>query len=368
MTLTTALFFFLGRKTNLQERLIIKESFNILNYANLTRFAFDVVKLTFIIEGIGTVLLFCYFYIKMPNLPVINIMGHAVFHAVSAFCNAGFSTFPSNLTQFVNIPFIQFVISSLFILGGLGFVTISDIYNTYVKKVSRHLTLHTKTVLVTTVLLIIFGTALICVLEWNNALKLLPGQLKVINAYFQAVTPRTAGFNTINLSSFTTATLLIVIFLMFIGASSGGTGGGVKTTTFSVVIAQFKALLTGKPDVLMFKRRVPEEQIFRAFLIIGLALTWLLTALVFMFIFNRSDINMETIVFELVSAFSTVGLSLGSRVNPTLSASYDFTALGKFIIIITMFLGRVGILTIITSLIKKRFINYTHPEGVILVG
>ncbi|MCX7757096.1 MAG: TrkH family potassium uptake protein [candidate division WOR-3 bacterium] len=366
MTLSTAIFFFIGKKPNLQERLTIKESFCVLNYSNLTKFALDVIKVTLIVEGIGMVLLFIYF--RLSHMQFSEALFHALFHAVSAFCNAGFSSFPENLARFSHVPYVQLVISALIISGGIGFVVISDLYNRYIKRISKHLSLHSKTVLSTTLILILSGTVVISLLEWGNALKIFPWPLKILNAYFTAVTPRTAGFNTIDFSSLSYPTCLIIIFLMFIGASPGGTGGGIKTTTLSVIIAQFNALLSGRSDVFLFRRRVPQDQIFKAFLIVGFALSWLLTGLVFLYILNKSKLDMLTAVFELFSAFGTVGLSLGSKLAANLSASYDFSSLGKVIIVITMFLGRVGILTVITSLIKKRYVNYTHPEGVILVG
>ncbi|MEO0072781.1 MAG: TrkH family potassium uptake protein [candidate division WOR-3 bacterium] len=366
MTLSTALFFFIGKKPSIQERLTIKESFSVLNYSNLTRFAWDVIRLTLLVEVVGLILLFIYFIVN--HMPWSEALWHATFHAVSAFCNAGFSSFPENLTRFSHIPYVQLVISSLFIMGGIGFVVLVDLYNTYIKKTSKHTTLHTKIVLTTTFVLVLLGTILIAMLEWHNALKIFPWPLKILNAYFTAVTPRTAGFNTIDFSSLTYPTYLIIIFLMFVGASPGGTGGGIKTASLSVIIAQFRALLSGRSDVLLFRRRVPQEQIFRAFLIVGLALSWLLTALIFLYILNKSEVDMLRAIFELFSAFGTVGLSVGSKLVANLSASHDFSTMGKFVVIITMFLGRVGILTVITSLIKKRYVNYTHPEGVILVG
>lgn len=366
MTLSTAFFFFVGQKMSLRDRLLMKESFSFFSYENLRRFAFNIIKVTFIAEGFGAILLFIYF-IRL-NLGITQTIGHAIFHSISAFCNAGFSTFSDNLAGFSQHPFVPIIISSLFILGGIGFIAISDIYKTYIKRTTNRLSLHTKTVIGATIILIVAGTIFILLLEWNNSLRELSPIQKIINAYFSAVTPRTAGFNTIHTALFHQATLVFIVILMFIGASSGGTGGGVKTSTFAVIFMQIKALLTGQTEVLLFKRRVPQEQIFKSFLIVGLALTWLLTSLIFLLIFNKTDNNLITYIFELFSAFGTVGLSLGSKIMPNVSASYDFSTLGKLVIIATMIIGRVSVLTLATALIKKQIVTYTHPEGVILVG
>jgi trk system potassium uptake protein TrkH len=366
MTLSTAFFFFIGQKISLRDRLLVRESFNFLSYHNLRRFAFNVVRVTFSVEGIGTLLLFVYFL--RHNMPVKLAFGHAVFHAVSAFCNAGFSTFSNNLAGFSHTLFVPLVTSLLLICGGIGFIVISDFYKTYINKTIKHISLHTKTVLTTTAMLIAFGTLLILVLEWRSTLNGLPVLQKIVNAYFTAVTPRTAGFSLLNVSRLSYATSFFIIILMFIGASPGGTGGGIKTSTFSIILLQFKALLTGQSEVLLFKRRIEQNQIFKAFLIVGLAITWLLTSLILLLIFNKSNLDIMSNIFELFSAFGTVGLSLGSRFASNLSASYDYSVIGKLIIIITMIIGRVGVLTLATALIKKKIITYTHPEGVILVG
>ncbi|MCX7784735.1 MAG: TrkH family potassium uptake protein [candidate division WOR-3 bacterium] len=367
MTLSTTFFFFLRQKLSLRDRLVAKESFNVFTYDNLKRFGFTVLRVTLVFEALGALALFIYFLHYTP-MKIFYALGHAIFHSVSAFCNAGFSTFSENLTNYSTNYFVLLTISFLFICGGIGFVVISDLYKTYVKKINNHLSLHTKTVLTTTLILIVVGTLLILLLEWRGSLRLYPTSLKILNAYFHAVTARTAGFNTLSLKIFHPATLLFIIVLMFIGASPGGTGGGVKTTTFSIILLQIKALLTGQSEIFLYRRRVAQEQIFKAFLIVGLAISWLLTSLILLLIFNKPDMNILTCLFELFSAFGTVGLSRGSEIMTNLSASYDFTVLGKLVIILTMLIGRVGILTLATALIRKKIISYSYPEGVILVG
>ncbi|MBS4015957.1 MAG: TrkH family potassium uptake protein [Candidatus Latescibacteria bacterium] len=366
MILSTAFFFFIGQRLSLRDRLLVRESINYLSYENLRRFAFNVVRVTFLAEGVGALILFTYFV--RTDMKIEYAAGHAIFHSVSAFCNAGFSSFSNNLAGYANSLLVPFVISTLFIMGGLGFVVISDVYKTYIRKTSDRLSLHSKSVLTVTACLIGIGTLIILLLEWNTSLKIFSLTQKIVNGFFMAVAPRTAGFNLINISVFHQATMFFIIILMFIGASSGGTGGGIKTTTFSLIILQLKALLTGHTEILIFKRRVSNEQIFKAFLIVGLAVTWVLTSLILLLIFNREPLDIMTAIFEIFSAFGTVGLSLGSRFVSNLSASYDYSVIGKLIIIMTMIIGRVGVLTLATALIKKKILTYTHPEGVILVG
>lgn len=366
MTLSTAFFFFIGQKLSLRDRLLTRESINYLSYDNLRRFAFNVVRLTLVFELLGAIVLTIKFV--QQGMKTETAFGHAIFHSVSAFCNAGFSTFSNNLGSFSHSILVPLTIATLFICGGVGFVVLSDIYKTFIKRTNRYLSLHSKTVLSVTAFLILFSTIVILLLEWDHSLHGYSFTQRIILGLFHAVTPRTAGFNILNIANFYPATLFFIIILMFIGASSGSTGGGIKTTTFSLIILQLKALLTGQTEILVFQRKINQEQIFKAFLIVGLAVTWLLTSLILLLIFNKESMDIMSLIFELFSAFGTVGLSVGSKVAANLSASYDYSVLGKLVIILTMIIGRVGILTLATALIKKKIVSYTHPEGVILVG
>jgi trk system potassium uptake protein TrkH len=366
MTLSTAFFFFLRRDIGLKERLLMKESISYLSYENLRRFAFTIIRVTLVVEGLGAILLFGYFLrLKMP---IGRALGHAIFHSVSSFCNAGFSTFSNNLLDFQTSLFVPIVISLLVIIGGIGFIVISDIFRTVVTKKNRRLSVHTRIVLTTTSILIILGTCLLLLLEWNKSLSSYPIVQKISIAYFQAVTPRTAGFNTISLSFFGSSTLFLIMLLMFIGASPGGTGGGIKTTTFTVLLLSIKNLLRGRSEVLVFKKKLVPEQINRAFLVFVLSLSWLLTAVFLLLILEGSKGDLLRILFEAISAFGTVGLSLGSKLATNLSASFDFSQAGKIVIIATMLIGRIGTLTVGSALIRPRQLTYTYPEGKVLVG
>ncbi len=366
MTLSTAFFFFLRRGISLRDRLLMKESISYLSYENLRRFAFTIVRVTLVVEGLGAILLFTYFLYS--GMPPWFALGHAVFHAVSAFCNAGFSTFSTNLTGYANTFFIPIVISLLFITGGIGFIVISDVYKTWITRKNMRLSLHTKIVISTTLILILIGTGILLLLEWNYSLASYPIAQKLSIAYFQAVTPRTAGFHIINIGVFSFASLFLIIFLMFIGASPGGTGGGIKTTTFTVLLLEIKNLLKGRREILVFKKKVIPDYMNRAFLVFILSLSWLLTAVFLLLILEGSKGDILKILFETTSAFGTVGLSLGSKLVANLSASYDFSTIGKLIVIATMVIGRVGTLTAGSALIKQKKLNYTYPEGTVLVG
>lgn len=367
MTLSTAFFFFLGRGISLQERLLMRESISFLSYENLRRFAYNVVRIMVVVEGFGALLLFLYFWLKNGQ-PPINALANGIFHSVSAFCNAGFSIFPDNLTGFSRDFFVPLVISFLLISGGIGFVVVSDIFKTYISKKNLRLSLHSKLVILITLILIITGTLLILVLEWDRSLKSYSVGERVMIAYFQAVTPRTAGFNTINLTAFSVSVQLIIVLLMFIGASPGGTGGGIKTTTFGLIVLEIKNLLTKKGQILIFNRRITIEPIFRAFLLFFLGFFWLLTATILLLVFEKNNGGLMKTLFELTSAFGTVGLSLGSSTRPDVSAAFDFSLIGKLLVMMTMVVGRIGTLTVGSALIKQEESRYTYPEGTVLVG
>lgn len=366
MTLSTAFFFFLRRGISLRDRLIMKESISYLSYENLRRFAFTIVRVTLVVEGLGAIILFGYFLYS--GMSTWHAIGHAVFHAVSAFCNAGFSTFSTNLTGFTNTYLVPIVISLLFITGGIGFIVISDIYKTWVTRKNSRISLHTKIALTTTFILIILAIGIITLLEWNNSLAGYSLIKKLSIAFFHAVTPRTAGFNIINIGVFGLATQLFIVFLMFIGASPGGTGGGIKTTTFSLLFLEMKSLLRGRGEILVFDRKVRGEQTTQAFIIFILSLSWLLTALFLLLILEDRKGDLLRILFEITSAFGTVGLSTGSKLVANLSFSNDFSTLGKLIIVATMLIGKIGTLTIGSALIKQEKHRYTYPAGTVLVG
>ncbi len=365
MTLSTTFFFFIGRKISLRDRMLFKESINLLTFENLRRFAWRVFRITIVIELVGAALLYPAFARMFEPATAI---GHAFFHSVSAFCNAGFSTFSQNLALFSGSVSAPLVVAVLLILGGIGFVVVSDIYMTVVRREKKKLALHTAIVLRMTLALIVAGTALIFVVERNHSMLGMPLHQQLIHSFFQAVTPRTAGFNTMNIALFSPVVIVMLMFFMFIGASPGGTGGGIKTTTFSLLLRWAKELMLGRhgKDITALKKRIPLEQAYRAFLIVFLS-TLTVTAAFFIILLAEHQSPLK-VLFELFSAFGTVGLSLGSAVNPACSFAYDLSAFGKVIIVCVMIAGRVGTLTIGSALLRPHPLEYSYPEEPIVVG
>ncbi len=365
MTLSTSFFFFLGKKVSLRERLLFKDSVNLLTYDNLMRFAWRVLRITIVVELVGAVLLYFNFLKKFTPL---SALGHAIFHSVSSFCNAGFSTFSENLALFNDSWSVPLISAMLIILGGIGFIVISDIYYVLIKKRRQNFSLHTKIVLKTTLILIIAGTVFIYFYEGSKSLSNYPTGQRLIHSFFQAVTPRTAGFNTVNISLFSPLTIILIILFMLIGASPGGTGGGVKTSTFALLLLWIKELALGRygNDITTMKRRIPVEQAMRAFLLVFLSIIIIFGSF-FVIMLTESPQPLK-LLFELFSAFGTVGLSLGSDISSTCNFVYDLSIIGKIIIIIIMLIGRVGTLTLSSALIKPRSLEYNYSEESIVVG
>jgi trk system potassium uptake protein TrkH len=347
--------FLVGKRISLKERLIMQESFNQFSVGGLVRLAKYILIFTVVIEGVGaTILFFCWQRIYSP----IQALYLAVFHSICAFCNAGFSLFSDNLMSYKGDFIVNFTIMALIILGGLGFLVLLELFQ---HRKNGTLSLHTKLVLKVTFILILTGFIIILLIESNNPLTL--GSLnlkeKIYGSLFQSVTPRTAGFNTIDIGRMQNATLFFIVILMFIGASPSSTGGGIKTTTFGLLVLYTWSIITGKEGVHLFKRRVSSEIIPKALTIITLSLTLVITMSFLLSYIEREDFI--KILFEVVSAFGTVGLSTG--ITSSLSIA------GKIIIIITMYTGKIGPLGLALSLIQKRepeIIKY--PEEKIIVG
>ncbi len=350
MTLSSAFFFLLGKRMSLRQRILMKESINFLNYRNLGQFALNIFKVTIILELTGALILFLWFKFRY-GMVWNEALYHGVFQSISAFCNAGFSTFPDNLARFAGDPLVGLLIPILFIIGGVGFIVLTDV-SKRLKKQTLRLSTHTRLVLTTTVLLIIGATFFIWISEWNGAFAAYPPHIKLLNAFFTAVTPRTAGFNLAAVGGMRTYTLLLIMLLMFIGASPGGTGGGVKTTSFSLILSEISRVLRRKPDVVLLRRTIKPDQVHRAVSLVALSAIIVLSATFLLVIFNKGNDVMRC-AFEIVSAFGTVGLSVGSKSSPFLSFASDLSDWGKLIIILTMFFGKVGTLTIGSALINS---------------
>ena len=365
--MTFSIFFLrlVGWGSSLRSELAVRSSLSCAPQLDVPEMVRSVILFTMSVEFIGAVLLFIFFHRDYPTTRALFL---AVFHSVSAFCNAGFSLWANSLTAYRSNVGVNLVFVALIVSGGLGFMVAHEVAG-YRPKRRRNLSLHSKIVIWTTLALILLGTLVFAVFEWNNVLADAPIHGKIIASLFQSVTTRTAGFNTVNFQHVANTTLLATIFLMFVGGSPGSTAGGIKTVTLAVLVAMAISRYRGFSRVNIFKRSVPEETVARglaivlvALTIVGLALTLLLITETGHLDHTQTRDSFLQLLFETVSAFATVGLSMG--------ATPDLTAWGKIIIIITMFLGRVGPLTVALAMMtgSEREKTYNFSTEEIVVG
>ncbi len=349
MTFTTFFAIFLAGGMGIKERILLHDLLDEDNVGAITKVLAYLTLITFIIEGIGAVILFQSIAPSAKNIG--EAIFNSIFHSISAFCNAGFSLFTLNLNDpLVRNNFVYTTtISLLIILGGIGFPTIMSLlslksFRTTFGGFKFKLSLQVKLILYTTVILIVVGTVFTFLLEYNTSLSHLSLWQKIDASYFQSVTARTAGFNTIDISKFSVATTILYLFLMFVGASPGGTGGGIKTTTFSILIFSTLSFLRNEKNVTIGNRTIPHENILRA-LLKTLASIALITLGIFLLTLSEKK-NLIDIAFEAFSAFGTVGLSRG--------ITSSLTDIGKVIIILLMFIGRVGPFAFLYSILKNK--------------
>ncbi|NOZ25118.1 MAG: potassium transporter [Nitrospirae bacterium] len=362
MSMATLLALLIGRKIGLSERILIKESLNIATFEGIIRFMKGMLVFVFLAEGLGALILSLRF---MRDTPLKDAVFKGIFHSVSAFNNAGFSLFQDSLIRFRGDVTVNVTVMSLIVLGGIGFLVVDDIYGRLRKK-QKKLMLHTLIVLVSTGLLTAAGAFLF----YFNERKYLfarsgPDSLEtVLTSLFASVTARTAGFNTIDYSALQPATIFLTIILMLIGASPGSTGGGIKTTTFTVVIMNLWCTIKGRKDTVMFKRRVPEALISRSFVVLAIAVIFI--NIITLVIIDIEHTGFQKTMFEVVSAFGTVGLSTGDGGSRSFCAT--FSGPSKIIIIFTMLAGRLGPLTLFMALLGQREERIRYPEGRIMIG
>lgn len=358
MTMATLFALVFKRRISLRDRLILQEAMNQSSMEGIVRLIRRVLIYSLVIEAAGAVLLSVRFAFDMP---LLRALFYGLFHAVSMFNNAGFDLFGgyyNSLTAYVGDPVINLVVMFLIISGGIGFIVMSDLAEF---RQRRRLTLHSKVVLSMTLGLILTGMAVIFVFEFTNARTLGPLNLgsKIWASLFQSVAPRTAGANTLDIMGLRQATQFFLVILMFIGASPGSTGGGIKTTTFTLMVGAVISMLRGREDIVLFRYRLAQERVFKALTITLLAL--LLIVSVSMMLSTTEGHPFLMILFETTSAFANVGLSLG--MTPELSQ------VGKVLICLTMFAGRLGLLTLAYALGPKQGKPlYKYPEGKMIIG
>lgn len=351
-----------GRRVDFRERLTLQAQSGRLQVGGVVRFIRALLIFTTAIELAGAALLFARF---RENGPVGEAAFQALFHSVSAFNNAGFALHADSLARYATDPLVSLVVAALLITGGLGMAVVFDL--------TRRLTaprpprrvplgLHTRVALAMTGLLIVTATAFILAAEWGNPGTLGPLSVpqKLLAGFFQAVTPRTAGFSSLEFAEMHRGTLMFVMLLMFVGANPGSTGGGIKTTTAAVLLVAVWAVARGHNRPALFRRHIDAALITRAAVITTMALL-IIGLVVTILSFTEPQLSELQLVFETVSAFATVGLSLGA--TPELSHP------GRLLITVVMFLGRVGLITFALALAKRRQeVSIRYPREELIVG
>ena len=364
MTFSTLFAVALGRKLTIKQDVVIQRTMAPNKVQNLGALIKYILFITVGMEFLGALGL-AVRWIRTTDWPVGEVLVNSVFHSVSAFCNAGFSLFSSSFAGFRNDPLINLIMIALIFAGGIGFIVIMEVPHFFMRKKFYRVSIQTRVALTVSLLLIVAGALLFFIFENHNTLSGLPAGEKAIGSVFQSVTTRTAGFNTVNIGKLATPTLCFFVFLMFVGASPGSTGGGIKTCTFAVLIATAVSMLKNKDRVSFFKKTIPKEVVRKAVAVFFLALLWIFIAVIMLAAVEERKCGIGNyflkILFEVTSAFGTVGLSAG--ITPTL------TVFGKLIIIITMLVGRIGPLTLALAVaLQQERIAYSYPEEKIMIG
>lgn len=360
MSIISLLLYVVNHKSNIQSMSIMAESIGADGIKNIARIQKRLVFGALLFEGIGAVILFLEF---LPQSGVTTSIWLGIFHSVSAFCNAGFdimglSAPGASMATLQTQPIALITIALLIVIGGIGFIVWDDIVSA---KHPRRWTINTRLVLQITGILLVIGTVLYFIFEHNNPNTI--GNLslvdKISNSFFQSVTPRTAGFAALDQAALTDASSALTILLMYIGGSAGSTAGGIKTVTFAIVIMSILSNATGRRTVIMKKRTISNEQRTHAFTIFGSYL--LLTILGGFILTLTSGVEFHVAFYESVSALATVGLSFG--ITPTLSV------ISKIILIVLMYIGRVGLLTITVGFFKKHEnASIKYPSVKVMIG
>lgn len=341
MIIATMFLLALRKKIGIKERGFLKESVNSVHIGGVVRLTKHILIGTFLMEGIGAIILSIKFSYEMGMAAGIY---NGVFHSVSAFCNAGFDLMGryskySSLTRYSNDTLINLVIMFLIVIGGIGFIVWEDIYKHKYK--FKKYQLHSKIVLCTTFLLIVCSVIIFYFMEMNNVLEDVGIKERALSSLFQVITPRTAGFNTVDIASLSEGSKLLTMILMIIGGSSGSTAGGIKTTTFVVSILSVVSLIRQSEDLNIFGRRLERGVLKQSSSIITIYLSVALLAMLFIS-FNQPELDLRDIVFEVFSAIGTVGMSTG------ITSSLNIAS--KMMIIVLMFCGRIGSLAVIMAI------------------
>ena len=361
MSLTTVVFLLLGKKITIKNRMLISSSFSLDSTEGIIKYVKTVIIFTFAVEGIGAILLLSRF---VRDYDILKAVYFSVFHSVSAFCNAGFDIIGGgvSLMGYTDSPVVNITVSLLIITGGIGFTAAMDILE---NKSFKKLSFNSRVVLSTTGILLVAGFVIIFICEYNN-----PGTMgnmglgeKILTSLFASVTPRTAGFFTVDYGKITDVTYLVTVILMFIGGSAGSTAGGIKTGVTAIIFISVIKTVKGEEDINLFGRRISHASLRKAFVMAFLPFVWVI--FVSSVLCMSHNIPLKDIIFETVSAIATVGLTTG--------ITSELNTLGKLLIAMSMFFGRVGIMTIAYAITRKREdtqgtkASFRYPEGNIML-
>ncbi|MCI1857402.1 MAG: TrkH family potassium uptake protein [Sporolactobacillus sp.] len=354
MSFAILFFILMGKRVSIRQRQLMQEALGTPSIGGVIRLVSWLLSFSFIVELFGT---FFFALRFVPDYGWGRGLYYSIFHSISGFNQAGFSLFRGSMAAYVGDPIVNLTLALLITLGGIGFTVIADLLST---RRFRQLQLHSQIMLIGTVVIDAAAIVIIFLIEHNNpqTLGMLSHGDQVWAAFFQGISPRTAGFTTVNPSGLNQATLLFIILLMFIGAGSTSTGGGIKLTTFMIVIAQVATFLHGRREVVLNKRTIKRHVIVRAVSIITISVLVILLALFLLCLSEK--LPFLTILFEVVSAFGTVGLSIG--------ATAQLSVFGQFVIMGVMFFGKVGPLTLAFSVARRSKANIRYPDGEIYTG
>ncbi|GGJ35696.1 TrkH family potassium uptake protein [Deinococcus roseus] len=364
LTFGTAFAVFAGRRIGVQERLTLATQLGGVNSGEVKQILLQIFRFVVVIELAGTLLLYLHF---LPIEGPLRGLYFAAFHAVSAFNNAGFSLYPDSLMRFAGDAYLNLVVSVLVILGSMGFLVMAS-WLLHLQKPRQHrLDLNAWISLWTPAFLLLLGFVTITALEWNNpgTLGKLPWTDRLVAGFFHSVSPRSVGFNTVDYGLMHHGTLLITIMLMFVGGNPGSTGGGIKTTTFFVLITSMWSMLRGRGEMVAFKRRIEMDTVMRAGVVAVMSLSIIVFALFLLTLTEQQNLasgklSLLQIIFETFSAFCTVGLSM--------NATGQFSDAGKIILIVLMYIGRIGPLTFAIALstrsVKGALVHYPADRNI----
>lgn len=366
MTMSTLFLMLAGRRPGLAGQIVVQDTFTHSRERHISSILKDVVVFTSIIEGLGIVFMFFCF---LPGNGVNKALFLSIFHSISAFCNAGFSLFPNSFIGYRDNWVLNLVVCALIICGGIGILVLSEIKRTFSIKhrFLARLSLHSKIALSTTAILIVSGTIFIIIMEWHNVLSPLSVPSRFLSAFFQSVTARTAGFNTLGIGNMANETLFLIILLMFIGASPGSCGGGIKSTTFATIAVLGTSRFRGHSRPQLFNRTISDASVGKAISVIMLSIVVVCLGTMMILMTEIGDVahpqsrgKFLELFFEVVSAFGTVGLSTG--------ITAELSVIGKIILSAIMFVGRLGPLVIGVALSREAVSRYYYAEETIMVG